>query len=140
MIFYSAQTQGFYDSTVFDRARPDDAVEISAALHAELMRGQSAGLKIVVESNGMPRLQEPPENAAAVERGWRDSVLKIAAGVRDRHRDQLEMALKTTLSAEQFLALLACLQTLRDWPQSAAFPDPAARPVLPDFLLLEGEQ
>ncbi|CAK16847.1 phage tail assembly chaperone [Pseudomonas entomophila] len=141
MIFYSAQNQGFYDSKVLDRMRPDDAVEISAELHAVLMRGQAIGKQIVVESNGMPGLRELIENAAAVERGWRDRMLADSLKLRDRHRDQLELGggAETNLSPEQFHALLTYLQALRDWPQSDAFPDAGKRPVAPDFINESGD-
>ncbi|MEW5546757.1 phage tail assembly chaperone [Pseudomonas soli] len=140
MIFYSAKNQGFYDSKVLDRMRPDDAVEISAELHAVLMRGQAVGKQIVVESNGMPGLREPIENAAAVERDWRDRELADSLKLRDRHRDQLELggSVETNLSTEQFHALLTYLQALRDWPQSSDYPDINFRPVAPTFLEMPG--
>lgn len=75
-----------------------------------------------------------PEQAAADERAWRDTELAAQVWVRDRHRDQQELAVVTTLAAEQFTELLAYMQALRDWPQSDAFPDSSARPVPPAFL------
>ena len=68
------------------------------------------------------------------ERAWRDAELARMVWVRDRHRDQLELGVDTTLTAEQFTELLAYMQSLRDWPQSDVFPDPVARPVSPVFL------
>ncbi|NWE16998.1 phage tail assembly chaperone [Pseudomonas yamanorum] len=64
----------------------------------------------------------------ANERMWRDSEIQRISWVRDRHRDQLDMGLKTTLSAEQFKELLKYTQALRDWPQAESFPSIAKRP------------
>ena len=70
----------------------------------------------------------------ADERAWRDGQLDGLVWLRDRHRDQLEIGVTTTLMSEQFAELLVFMQALRDWPQSEAFPDTSARPVAPVFL------
>ena len=72
--------------------------------------------------------------AAVTERAWRDGQLDGLVWLRDRHRDQLEIGVTTTLMPEQFAELLVFMQALRDWPQSEAFPDTSARPVAPVFL------
>src|SRR5450830_1566323 len=61
------------------------------------------------------------QNAAA-ERTWRDKELASLIWLRDRHRDQLEIAGDTTLTNEQFSELLVYMQALRDWPQAPDFP------------------
>jgi hypothetical protein len=78
------------------------------------------------------------DNAVATERAWRDGELAEQVWLRDRHRDQIELGVETTLTAEQFTELLAYMQALRDWPQSEAFPDSSVRPVAPDFLASVG--
>lgn len=70
----------------------------------------------------------------ANERMWRDSEIQRISWVRDRHRDQLEMGLKTTLSDEQFKELLKYTQALRDWPQAESFPSITKRPVALPWL------
>ncbi|WP_237151044.1 phage tail assembly chaperone [Pseudomonas sp. ADAK13] len=70
----------------------------------------------------------------ANERMWRDSEIQRISWVRDRHRDQLDMELKTTLSTEQFKELLTYTQALRDWPQVESFPSIAKRPVALPWL------
>lgn len=73
-------------------------------------------------------------SAEEVERAWRDNELAAVTWLRDRHRDQLEIAVATTLSADQFTELLMYMQQLRDWPQSDAFPDSTQRPVAPPWI------
>jgi|GEM_PF-1961553 len=87
-------------------------------------------------SNGGWVLDAALDTAAFVyaERVWRDSELGSVVWLRDRHRDQLEIGVPTTMTPEQFTELLLFIQSLRDWPQSEAFPDTSARPVAPAFL------
>ncbi|WP_256732977.1 phage tail assembly chaperone [Pseudomonas sp. P7548] len=68
------------------------------------------------------------------ERAWRDAELTSVTWLRERHRDQQELGLDTTLSAEQFVELLAYMQALRAWPQSSDFPDSAHRPIAPRWI------
>lgn len=68
------------------------------------------------------------------ERAWRDTALDEMVWLRDRHRDQLELGVDTTLTAKQFTELLAYMQDLRDWPQSPDFPLTEHRPVAPPWI------
>ncbi|HCN44566.1 MAG TPA: hypothetical protein DIT18_01980 [Pseudomonas sp.] len=70
----------------------------------------------------------------AVERDWRDSELERSRWLRERHRDEQELQVETTLSSEHFSELLAWFQALRDWPQSSAFPSSEQRPQRPAWL------
>ncbi|MBC2383542.1 hypothetical protein HF209_21590 [Pseudomonas sp. WS 5096] len=54
--------------------------------------------------------------------------------LRERHRDQLDTPVETTLSGEQFTGLLLYMQALRDWPQSEQFPDSEHRPQAPAWI------
>lgn len=69
-----------------------------------------------------------------VERDWRDSELERSRWLRERHRDEQELQVETTLSSENFSELLAWFQALRDWPQSSAFPSSEQRPQRPAWL------
>ncbi|WP_273820594.1 phage tail assembly chaperone [Pseudomonas asplenii] len=116
---------------------PDDAVEISNELYAAVIGNPAPGKVRAHDEQGLPYLvdaQEAPVDFSAVERVWRDAELSAVAWYRDRHRDQVEIGADTTLGADQFQELLVYMQALRDWPQSAAFPDPSARPQAPGFL------
>lgn len=87
------------------------------------------------------RMTSSVVDSAAIERQWRDAELASLVWVRDRHRDQVEIGVPTTLAVDQFAELLVFMQALRDWPQSQAFPDADQRPVAPAFLsALEGMQ
>ncbi len=58
-MFYSKATGGFYDDRIHG-TRPVDAVEITAAHHAELLAAQSSGKRIEPDVNGYPVAVEPP--------------------------------------------------------------------------------
>lgn len=73
------------------------------------------------------------------ERQWRDGELASQQWLRDRHRDEQEIGRPTTLSSEQFMELLAFLQSLRDWPQSELFPDIEERPLAPPWIAEQTE-
>lgn len=83
-----------------------------------------------------PELQSGAVDQDAVtERAWRDTELASLVWLRDRHRDQLEIEVTTTLSGEQFTELLVYMQALRDWPQSSDFPDIQHRPLTPTWIV-----
>jgi hypothetical protein len=71
---------------------------------------------------------------AAAERSWRDAQMPDLFALRDRHRDEVELGISTTLSAEHYAELLGYIQLLRDWPQSDQFPAAESRPVPPAWL------
>ncbi|MEN5094517.1 phage tail assembly chaperone [Pseudomonas protegens] len=68
------------------------------------------------------------------ERNWRDIELTSLKWLRERHRDQLEIQTPTSIDREQFNELLVYMQALRDWPQSASFPDANFRPMAPSWV------
>ncbi|KPA92707.1 hypothetical protein PF66_00445 [Pseudomonas asplenii] len=111
--------------------------QITEGMRDALLSDESAGKVIVPDANGLPIATAPSltaEQSAALERGWRDGALSAVMGIRDRHRDQKEIDVTTTLSDEQFNELLVYMQALRDWPQSADFPASGDRPAAPEWL------
>lgn len=74
------------------------------------------------------------DDQVVTERIWRDSALDAVKWLRERHRDEMDLEIASTLSAEQFKGLLTYLQALRDWPQSPDFPTQALRPIQPDWI------
>lgn len=79
--------------------------------------------------------QRPREDSEAVERFWRDGQIEALRWLRERHLDELTLAVDTTLTGEQFSQLLEYLNALRNWPQSAFFPDRARRPSPAPWIL-----
>lgn len=76
----------------------------------------------------------PATTKADDERKWRDAELASVVWLRERHRDQREIGGSTSLTGDQFVELLVYMQALRDWPQSADFPDSQYRPVAPPWI------
>jgi len=117
---------------------PEDAVEITAAFHAELLAGQSEGKVIAWGDDGYPVLVDPPlpspEFFVEVERAWRDGQLAATDGVVSRHRDELEEGLETTLTPVQYTELQAYRRALRNWPEAGEFPLIDHRPLPPSWL------
>lgn len=71
---------------------------------------------------------------AVSERAWRDAEFERVKWLRERHRDETEVAQKNTLTEDQYSELLAYIQELRDWPQSESFPNTEHRPVAPPWI------
>ncbi|MCS3417397.1 hypothetical protein M2399_002799 [Pseudomonas sp. BIGb0450] len=70
-----------------------------------------------------------------VERRWRNLEIENTKWLRERHRDESDLKLDTTLTDIQFGQLLAHLQLLRDWPQHPKFPVFEFRPKAPDWII-----
>lgn len=112
-------------------------VPISAERHGELLRSESAGQVLVPGADGAPTAVDAvltEEAARELERRWRTAELGRYEWVVTRHRDEVELGVVPTLPDEQYAALLAYRQALRDWPAADAFPVVADRPVAPPWL------
>ncbi|MEN5045605.1 hypothetical protein SAMN05660659_00758 [Pseudomonas sp. LAMO17WK12:I6] len=137
MRYYSKST----DCTYLDRVHsvmPDDVIQISDALYQEVFANPAFGKVRSQDENGLPILIDPPEltseERAKQERSWRDKQINSVLWLRERHRDQLDLNQTASLTTEQFSELLIYIRNLRDWPQSAAFPSPESRPVVPSWI------
>ncbi|MFL6609152.1 MAG: phage tail assembly chaperone [Pseudomonas sp.] len=94
------------------------------------------GYAEVWADNGDPELSRPtPEQLAAAERIWRDTKIDTIRWLRERHRDELDIGIDTTLTDLVFSEFLNFIQELRDWPQSTDFPSEAKRPGTPAWLV-----
>jgi len=129
MKYYSATTNGFYDSQVHGDIKPDDCVELTEKQYVALINGQSAGLVITVDADGAPVLIErvlTPKQIGDAERLWRDDELK---------RVDIEIRkVEDPLEAFNALAWRRYAVLLRDWPIFDDFPDSTKRPVAPDAV------
>lgn len=135
MKHYSPSTRGFYDDQEHGAARPEDAVAISDELYAQLQAGFGAGKQIVMVE-GLPVPSDPPppdtEQCWTNLRAERNNKLFKTDHLVMRHRDQVEQNHPTSLTGDEYTALQAYRQALRDLPENTS--DPAA-PVWPQYPL-----
>lgn len=131
-MYFLAETLGFFEAEV------PGAVEITDEEYAALFAAPFTTKRIGADQAGRPVLVDlpppSPEQLGAAERVWRDGELSRLFALRDRHRDEVDLGIATSLAAAQFADLLGYIQQLRDWPQAAAFPDPGARPEPPTWV------
>lgn len=144
MVYYSSVTNGFIpeawktDGTYSEAAWPADAVLLSEEEQAIYWKKSPPEGKQLGAEDGRPVWVDLPSptlaDIASNERSWRDGALLSIKWLRERHRDQQEIGGDTTLSGEQLTELLLYMQALRDWPQSAGFPNVQHRPVAPPWI------
>lgn len=132
---YSPGTGAFYDIDLWPHPLPGDAVQISAEEHADLLMAAAQGMVISASANGSPVAAAPadPSEETLAKRA-RANRAKLLADVRpliERHRDQIDLGVATTLSAETYVALLTYVQALRDAPTQSGFPAATIWPALP---------
>lgn len=136
-IYWSSSAEGFFDSRISTEL-PLDVVEISSAYREALIAGLQSQKVIVAGPSGYPVLQDTPppslDESVIIERAWRDNELAQIKWLRERHRDEVEMNIDCTISAELFIELLAYIQALREWPQSRGFPMVMNRPSAPQWI------
>ncbi|MGO4366430.1 phage tail assembly chaperone [Pseudomonas sp. PAB10] len=137
-IYYHFASRSFLNTATHStKSIPSDAVEITPAIHKSLLAGESNGKTIGMDEHGQPVLIDPVDDPNAVanqERYWRDAEIEKVKWLRERHRDEVELSLQVSLNADQWGELLTYLQLLRDWPQSAEFPDSTHRPPKPVWI------
>ena len=123
-----------FDSIVHSTI-PSDAVKVSDSVFKQTLQ-ETEGVW-AIDSGGVisciPRVPTLP-SLIEQERTWRDAELSAVQWLRERHRDQLEIDMPTTITVEQFVQLLVYMQALRDWPQSPDFPDIQHRPIAPPWI------
>ena len=110
---------------------PKDAVPISKERYQAVIADPVPGMVRSHDAEGLPILIEPntmPEDLLRDERAWRDAEIERVKWLRERHRDEIEIGLETTIKAEQYTELLAYIQALRDWPDLPDFPNQQSRP------------
>ena len=114
---------------------PTPSVAISTEVHAELLAGQSEGKVMAVGAGGEAVLLAPPppslEILANAARMKRDAELTASDFMILRHRDELEEGIATTLSTEQYQALIRYRGKLRNVPEQAGFPTEIDWPEMP---------
>lgn len=105
MRYYDPQT-GFFQAT-------DTAIEITDEYHAELMSGQSEGLRIVAGDDGYPVLAPQPEpTPEQIEQ----NAARIKSMLRTRADDEIEWrqdAVDADIATEEEIAALAAWKKYR---------------------------
>ena len=134
--FFSPSEAGWFDPNICE-VMPDDAFEVDEQVYRSLV---NSGRGIVADAYGQPVFAELSfEELSERARAWRDAAISATEWLSARHRDEIDGELSTTLTAEQFSELLSYRQALRDWPESAAFPDQTSRPAEPVWLAHQAE-
>lgn len=108
--------------------------DIDALALTKVIEAMRPAPSVTVELPQALQMMVEPVDYSKEERAWRDVGLTKVTWLRDRHRDQLEIKVPSTLSSEQFKELLEYMQALREWPQSSGFPDSQYRPVAPPWI------
>lgn len=135
---------GFFDTNFHgeignpDCTIPEGAKELTHERYAELTAPRADSKLVYPDADGYPVLSDPPppspEEAATIERTWRDAQLTATDGVVTRHRDELEEGAGTTLTVEKYAELQVYRRQLRDWPENGEFPLIDHRPIAPPWL------
>lgn len=142
--FFSPSTTAFFRSDINgepgndDNSLAADAMEVSGELYEQMLLVREQGGRVIAGKGGKPIAAPPPTPTDAEQaekaRRWRDSQLTMSEWVVTRHRDEVDMAMKTTITTQQFSGLLKYRQALRDWPTVEGFPSENLRPNAPDWL------
>lgn len=126
-----------YDAVINEGDVPEGATSVKRRIFEQTLARQKGSAYLTVEGKVEFRIIEilsPEERAASEERAWRDAEVESVKWLRERHRDEADLGIKTSLTADQFMQLLSYLQALRDWPQAPDFPVQKNRPVQPDWI------
>lgn len=114
---------------------PKGAVEVGEDLWQRLINETDGiwtrGSDGAITKRALP-VVEP--DYASVERQWRDLEIEGVRWLRERHRDEVEIGMATSISEAQFEELLTYIQLLRDWPTSQDFPAKDKRPGKPAWI------
>ncbi|WP_177218221.1 phage tail assembly chaperone [Pseudomonas sp. NFACC45] len=134
--FYSPSTGSIYFQSVHTDM-PKDVISIDAETIDKVISNPPLGKVRKHLEDGTPYLEDrvfSMDELAARERSWRDSALSEILWLRERHRDEEEMQVSPTMTAEHYAQLLEYLQSLRNWPQASGFPEEGRRPVSPSWM------
>lgn len=132
MKHYYSKTAGFLVSTLVNEI-PSDAIEITKGRHIELQRLESEGFVILVENGDVITKEKPVEHQQEISRTIRNNEIESSMWVAERHRGQIELGIKTSISDNEFKDLLSYHQSLRDWTEHPGWPY-VDMPIAPDWL------
>lgn len=111
---------------------PSDAVAVSEETYRAMLEAQAEGKAWAADESGQPVAVDPPapteDELRERLRAQRAALIADASAMLDRHRNQKEFGLATTLTDAKAAEWALYLQALRDMPDTA--PD-LANPVWP---------
>lgn len=122
-MYFSKQTNGFYERDIHGENIPEDAVEITSEYRWELIAGQSGGKIITADENGFPILVDPP--APTPE--------QLANNIRSQRNTLLQQSDWTQIADAPVdtQAWATYRQALRDITEQSGFPDNVQWPDTP---------
>lgn len=126
-----------YDAVINESDVPKGATPVTRRTFEQTLAREKGAAYLNAEGKVEFRVIDilnPEEQVASEERAWRDAEVESVKWLRERHRDEMDLEIASTLTAEQFKELLTYLQALRDWPQSPDFPTLALRPIQPGWI------
>lgn len=127
----------FYDTEDSPAPEGITVASITDQQWHDLLDGQAQGKRMAIDATGAPALLDPlpPSRAelAAAMRAARDVALGSTDWLVSRHQDEKLLGNGTTLTADQFAALLKYRQALRDLADATGWPN-VELPAAPDFL------
>lgn len=128
---------GYYDDAISAPPADSQFVPLTADQYRAMLDGQSTGKRPGIDADGNPVLRDPPaptgDALAELKRAARNAAINATDWIVARHQDELALGGATTLTAEQYAALLAYRKTLRDLPDAPSWPD-VELPTVPDFV------
>jgi hypothetical protein len=129
---------GFYHGAIHGTKVPKRAIKITPEQHTDAMRQQSEGMEMFVAASLDKLEYRKPvvtdEQKWATVRADRDRLLNELFWLVERHREQLDLGIETTLSEVQYKSLLKYRQALRDLPDSSKDSEAVVWPKPPAFI------
>lgn len=133
--FYPYDMQSLYMSS---GTWPDDGVDVGEDIFLQFKIDAPPAGMMASDDNGYPCWIASPslsrESIMVICRARRDAALADTGWIVERHRDQLDQQIVTTITAEKYTELLTYRQILRDWPAQPGWPD-IEMPEAPEWLI-----
>lgn len=129
MLYFSKQTQGYYDTSFAKYILPDDVVEVTKEEYKKLLELTHNGRTIVEEKGsfvGVERILSDSEYKAR-ELVWLEIELRRAGQELDKVQDSDPSSVGTVTEWRGYR------KALRIWPDHPEFPKTEFRPKSPDF-------
>ena len=133
-IYFSAQTNGFYDDRIQPLAdMPKDAKSITVEQHSALLTAQSSGMKIVAGQDGLPIAIAENQTADEITKALKvEAALRLAqAGVTIERIIQAVIKGATTMEADDVKAWVAYMDALRACLRQSTLTEIPTRPDYP---------